>query len=80
MVLKLYATIFPGGGGGLVARVLAEKRIPFELVAVDTAAKEHKTAEYIAMHPFGEIPVIVRPHPQDDSPRFYANTRWREGR
>ncbi|KAJ7899785.1 glutathione S-transferase [Mycena leptocephala] len=58
MVLKLYASSQAGGGGGVVALVLAEKQIPFELVAVDFAAKQHKAPEFLAMHPFGQVPVI----------------------
>jgi glutathione S-transferase len=59
MVLKFYAS-YLGGGSAVVALVLAEKQIPFEYVAVDVAAQQHKTAEYLAMHPFGQVPLIVR--------------------
>lgn len=59
MVLKFHSTAYAGGGGGVVALTLAEKQIPFELVVVDMAAKEHKTPEFLAMHPFGQVPVIV---------------------
>ncbi|KAJ7624648.1 glutathione S-transferase [Roridomyces roridus] len=38
--------------------VLAEKQIPFELVPVSMEAGEHKTPEYIAKHPFGQVPYI----------------------
>ncbi|KAJ7927257.1 glutathione S-transferase [Mycena leptocephala] len=58
MVLTLYASSRASGGGGVVALVLAEKEIPFKLVAVDLAAKEQKTPEFLAMHPFGQVPVI----------------------
>ncbi|KAJ7641846.1 glutathione S-transferase [Roridomyces roridus] len=58
MVLKLYAGTRAAGGGGLVALVLAEKQIPFELVVTDLSARQHKTPEFLAMHPFGQIPVI----------------------
>jgi glutathione S-transferase len=64
MVLKLYARTGWGGGGGLVALTLAEKQIPFELVAINLAQKENKTPEFLAMHPFGQVPVIVRALPQ----------------
>ncbi|KAJ7928344.1 glutathione S-transferase [Mycena leptocephala] len=57
MVLKFYAS-YLGGGSAVVALVLAEKQIPFEYVAVDVAAQQHKTAEYLAMHPFGQVPLI----------------------
>ncbi|KAJ6535288.1 glutathione S-transferase [Mycena vulgaris] len=58
MVLKLYSVTNAGGGCGIVAMVLAEKQIPFELVLVDMAKKDHKTPEYLAKHPFGQVPMI----------------------
>ncbi|KAF7354398.1 Glutathione S-transferase [Mycena venus] len=58
MVLKLYSTTFAAGGGGIVALVLEEKQIPFEHVVVDMANKQHKSPEFLAMHPFGQVPVI----------------------
>lgn len=32
--------------------------LPFELVNVDLAAKAHKSPEFLAMNPFGQVPVI----------------------
>ncbi|KAJ7487036.1 glutathione S-transferase [Mycena latifolia] len=58
MVLKLYGSTHARGGGGIVALVLAEKQIPFELVVVDLTKGEHKTAEFLGKHPFGQVPVI----------------------
>ncbi|KAF7362985.1 Glutathione S-transferase [Mycena venus] len=58
MVLKLYSTSLPGSGQGIVALVLAEKQIPFEHVLVNLDSKDHKTPEYLAKHPFGQVPVI----------------------
>ncbi|KAJ7263586.1 glutathione S-transferase [Mycena haematopus] len=58
MGLKLYAVPYPGRGSGLVYLLLAEKQIPFELVAVDLKANEQKKPEFLAMHPFGQVPVI----------------------
>ncbi|KAJ7463466.1 glutathione S-transferase [Mycena galericulata] len=58
MVLKLYAVSYPSRGSGLVYLLLAEKQIPFELVVVDLNAKEQKKPEFLAMHPFGQVPVI----------------------
>ncbi|KAJ7095051.1 glutathione S-transferase, partial [Mycena epipterygia] len=49
---------YPGRGSGLVYLLLAEKQIPFELVAVDLKAKEQKKPEFLALHPFGQVPVI----------------------
>ncbi|KAJ6484097.1 glutathione S-transferase [Mycena sanguinolenta] len=58
MVLKFYAVPRAAGPRAIVALLLAEKQIPFELVFVDMANKQHKTPEYLAMHPFGQVPVI----------------------
>ncbi|KAJ7792094.1 glutathione S-transferase [Mycena olivaceomarginata] len=58
MVLKYCASSHLSGGGGIVALVLVEKQILFEHVRVDMAAKEHKMPEFLAMHPFGQVPVI----------------------
>ena len=59
MVLKLH-----GNHGSpfvrLVAAILLEKKVPFELVSVDVANREHKSPEYLAKHPFGQYPYIVR--------------------
>jgi glutathione S-transferase len=63
MVLELYIDAAPiaHGGAGIVALVLAEKNIPFELVPVDMDnKKEHKSPEFLAMQPFGQVPVLVR--------------------
>ncbi|KAJ7483164.1 glutathione S-transferase [Mycena latifolia] len=58
MVLKFYGASNIGGGGGIVAMVLAEKQIPFEYIVVDLATRAQKTPEFVAKHPFGLIPVI----------------------
>ncbi|KAJ7289522.1 glutathione S-transferase [Mycena rebaudengoi] len=58
MVLKLYTGVYAGGGAVLVALILAEKNIPFEHVLVDMAKGENKTPEFLAKHPFGQVPVI----------------------
>ncbi|KAJ7118262.1 glutathione S-transferase [Mycena epipterygia] len=58
MVLKLYSVPYASAGCGIVAMVLAEKQIPFELIVIDMANKDHKTAEYLAKHPFGQVPMI----------------------
>ena len=67
MVLKLYG-IYRSPWVRLVAAVLLEKQVPFELVSVDIDNAEHKSPEYLAKHPFGEIPYIV-----SDSLFFFAN-------
>ena len=58
MVFKLYG-IYRSPWVRLVAAVLQEKQVPFELVSVDLANKEHKSPEYLEKHPFGQIPYIV---------------------
>ncbi|KAF8214812.1 glutathione S-transferase [Mycena galopus ATCC 62051] len=45
MVLKLYAAPYLAGGGAIVALALWEKQVPFEF--------------FLAMHPFGQVPVIA---------------------
>ncbi|KAJ7495023.1 glutathione S-transferase [Mycena latifolia] len=56
MALKLYSGPKASGGAGIVALVLAEKRIPFEHVLMKRG--ESKTPEFLAKHPFGQVPVI----------------------
>jgi len=57
MVLKLYgATASPYVR--VVAAVLLEKKVPFELVVVVLSKGEHKTPEYLSKHPFGQVPYI----------------------
>ena len=58
MVLKLYGSSM-SPFVRLVAAVLIEKQVPFEVVAVDLTKGEHKTPEYLSNHPFGQIPYIV---------------------
>ena len=58
MVLKLYGT-YRSPWVRLVAAVLIEKEEPFELVSVDFANAEIKSPEYLAKHPFGQVPYIV---------------------
>ena len=58
MVLKLYG-ISRSPFVRLVAAVLQEKQVPYELVKVDFDNQEHKTPEYLEKHPFGQIPYIV---------------------
>ena len=58
MVLKLYGS--PSSGAvRLVAFVLREKIVPFELVPIDFSKKEQKTPEYLEKQPFGQVPYIV---------------------
>lgn len=58
MVLKLHGS--PGSPWvRLVVAVLREKEVPFELVLVDFANREHKSPEFLTKQPFGQIPYIV---------------------
>jgi glutathione S-transferase len=41
-----------------VLTALIEKGVPYELVAVNFQAAEHKSAPFLAMQPFGKIPVL----------------------
>ena len=41
-----------------VRMALLEKDIEHELVVVDMAAGTHKKAEYLALNPYGRVPVI----------------------
>jgi glutathione S-transferase len=63
MVFKLYGD--PRSNHAmLVAAVLHETNVPFELVLVDMAKKEHKLPQYLDKHPFGQVPYIVGTFPQ----------------
>ena len=33
--------------------------LPFELIDVDLAARAHKKPEFLAINPFGQVPVMV---------------------
>ena len=58
MVLKLYG-IYSSPFVRLAAAIMKEKQVPYELVSVDFANGEHKSPEYLAKHPYGQIPYIV---------------------
>ena len=58
MVLKLYGT-YGSPWVRLVAAVLLEKQVPYELVPVNSANRENKSPEYLAKQPFGQVPCIV---------------------
>ncbi|KAJ3541619.1 hypothetical protein NMY22_g3819 [Coprinellus aureogranulatus] len=57
MVLILY-----GGedttGTKRAALVLHEKQVPFKFVQIDWRKKEHKSAAYLKLQPFGQVPVL----------------------
>jgi len=37
---------------------LIEKSIPFEMIAVDMAARQHRAPEYLALNPYGRVPTL----------------------
>ncbi|KAH8096654.1 glutathione S-transferase [Cristinia sonorae] len=57
MVLKLYGHTH-STCTARVAAVLTEYKVPFELVIVDLFKGEHKSPEYLAFQPFGQLPYI----------------------
>jgi glutathione S-transferase len=38
---------------------LAEKKIPWEPIHVDLRKEEHKTPEFLALNPYGKVPVLI---------------------
>ncbi len=56
--IKLYGAAI-SGHCHRVALFLTMLGLPFELVGIDLVAKEHKTAGFLAMNPFGQVPVIA---------------------
>ncbi len=39
--------------------LLEELEVPYELVKLDLSKQESRTPAYVALHPFGEVPVLV---------------------
>jgi glutathione S-transferase len=39
--------------------LLEELSVPYELVRLDLSKREHKTAEYLKIHPHGAVPALV---------------------
>ena len=48
--------------------VLAEKKLPYEIVPVDLTKKEQKSPEYLTRNPYGKVPVLT-----DDSAVLYES-------
>ena len=44
----------------LVATVFHEKQVPFEFKVISFEKGEHKSAEFVAKQPFGQVPYLVR--------------------
>ena len=58
----------PGAASMLVHWLLIELDVPHELVRVDTAAREQKRLEYLALNPNGVVPTLVL----DGTPHYEA--------
>ena len=58
----------PGAASFLVHWLLIEVDAPYELRLVDTAAKQQKSPEYLALNPNGVVPTLV----VDGKPRYEA--------
>lgn len=58
----------PGAASFVVHWLLIELELPHKLVKLDTAAREHKTPEYLALNPNGVIPTLLI----DGKPMFEA--------
>lgn len=58
MVLRLYGSPL-SVYVHLVAFILSEKKVAFELVPIDFSKKEHKSPEYLEKRPFGQVPYIA---------------------
>jgi glutathione S-transferase len=39
--------------------VLAEKNLPYDIIAVDLRKQEQKTPEFLKLNPYGKVPVLV---------------------
>ncbi|KAJ3481107.1 hypothetical protein NLI96_g7882 [Meripilus lineatus] len=68
MVLRLYGIDF-FTCTRRVACILKEYNVPYELVTVDFASKEHKSPAFLEHQPFGQIPYIV----DDDGFEIYES-------
>ncbi|PRC90745.1 glutathione S-transferase family protein [Solimicrobium silvestre] len=55
--MKLYFT--PRSSATRPRWLLEELGVPYELVKLDFAQREHQTAAYLQLHPFGEVPALV---------------------
>lgn len=57
MTLKLYRHAL-SGHAHRAELALSLLGVPHELIDVDLAAREHKTPEFLARHPFGQLPLL----------------------
>ncbi|KAJ3141394.1 hypothetical protein HK101_003410 [Irineochytrium annulatum] len=57
MVIKVYGPNYSPCVGRVLA-ALREKNVPFEQIPVDLLKGEHKHASFMALQPFGQVPVL----------------------
>ena len=57
MAITLYT--WPESRGTKVQWALEELGLPYQLQVLDRAAREHKQAPYLAIHPNGKVPALV---------------------
>ncbi len=55
--MKLYYA--PKTRAGRVRWMLEELGVPYELHRLDLASGEHRTPEYLAVHPLGRVPALL---------------------
>ena len=68
MTLKLYRHAL-SGHAHRAQLALALMHLPHELIDVDLAARQHKAPEYLARHPFGQLPLL-----EDDGHAVWDST------
>ena len=56
-MMKLY-TFGPSSNSRKVRIALIEKELEFERITIDLAKREHKSPEYLKIHPFGQVPAL----------------------
>lgn len=56
-MLKLYGGAF--SRAAIVKWYLEELQVPYEFVQLDMQAGEHRQADFLAINPFGKVPVLV---------------------
>jgi glutathione S-transferase len=64
--MKLYHS--PRSRSGRPRWLLEEMGVPYELVTLDFSKNEHKTADYLKIHPHGQVPALV-----DDDVTLYES-------
>ena len=65
----MYSLYYAPGAASLVVHwLLIELDAPHELRLVDTQARQHKSAEYLALNPNGVVPTLI----DDGKPLYEA--------